>query len=140
MPKTPKTTAKNDTPSAPRTNPSVDPKTSTVNPSAPTVGTEAWGNTSDERKTMGKDQPADLSRRTSASAHSLNTNQPHARNAYRCADIAGVECGWETSGDSEDEVMRRVEEHWRQDHAGLADWSTATRNRVRDHIRHRKAA
>jgi hypothetical protein len=55
----PKSTTKNDTPDMPNRNPSVDPQTGTVNPSAPTVGTEQWGNTSDERRMLGDgDRPA----------------------------------------------------------------------------------
>jgi hypothetical protein len=54
----PKSTSKNDTPDVPATNSSVDPQTGTVNPSAPTVGTEQWGNTSDERRVLGHDRPA----------------------------------------------------------------------------------
>jgi len=176
MPKSPE---KNRIPAAPGTNPGVNPPTGAVNPSAPSVGTEQWGNTSDERRTLGQHDPADtragqmkgnpgdsrtaesmlaserattnkrperdsnladLSRRTSASAHSLNTSLGGHDLTFRCADLGNADCRWETSGDTEDEVMRRVEEHSRHNHRGMADWSEAMRNKVRDNIRRRQAA
>jgi predicted small metal-binding protein len=160
----PKSTDTNLNPNIPGTNPSVDPKTGAVNPSAPTVGTEQWGNTSDERRTLGQSaseqQPdtsnkrdgrapagrrpedtnqGDLSRRTSASAYSMNTSHGGADRTFRCADMGNADCRFETSGDTEDEVMRNVEEHWKRDH-GLSDWTGPMRSRVRDNIRHREAA
>ena len=173
----PKRTDKNLRPEIPGTNPSVNPKTGAINPSAPTVGTEQWGNTSDERRVLGENEPAetragqmngnpgddmtaasqraeqrattnkrrddtnqaDLSQRTSASAHSMNTSYGGAHRTFRCADAGNVDCRWETMADTEDEVMRHVEQHWRQEH-GLGDWTAAMRNRVRDNIRHRQAA
>jgi predicted small metal-binding protein len=175
----PKSTDQNSMPDMSRANPSVNPKTVAANPSAPTVGTEQRGNTSDERHVLGQNEPAetragqmkdnagdnmaaasqrqseratsnkrrddpgnnqaDLSRRTSASAHSMHNNQSAAEHTYRCADVGDPHCRWETSGDSEDEVMRRIEEHHRNDH-GMADWSRAMRNKVRDNIHRRNAA
>ena len=90
-------------------------------------------------KKMPDDNQADLSRRTSASAHSLHNNQNAAEDTYRCADVGDPDCRWEVSGDSEDEVMHQVEEHWRQDHGGMGDWGAVMRDRVHDSIR-RKAA
>jgi len=40
------------------TNPSVDPDTGEVNPSAPTVGTEGYGTTSDERRVLAPNHPS----------------------------------------------------------------------------------
>ena len=151
-----------------------------INPSAPTAGTEGWGQTSDERQTLSTNDPhdtragqmkgnpgdhmraasqreedratsnkrpnsdrdanqADLSRRTSASAYSMNTNHGGQDHTFRCADMGNSDCRWETSGSTEDDVMRRVEEHGRRDH-GMGDWTEAMRSRVRDVIRHRNAA
>ena len=177
MPK-PKSSDRHSMPDIPGTNPSVNPKTGAVNPSAPTVGTEQWGNTSDERRVLQPDQPAetragqmkgnpgdhmaaashreeqhatsnkrrddpgnepDLSRRTSASAHSMHSNQPTGKHTFRCADVGPAECTWEVAGENEDEVMRRVEEHAKHDH-GMKDWSDAMRNKVRDNIHRRQAA
>ena len=82
---------------------------------------------------------ADQSRLTSASAHSMNTSQGGGEHTFRCADVGNPDCLWETSGRSEDEVMRRVVEHARTDH-GMTDWSDAMRGKVRDNIHHRQAA
>ncbi len=154
----PKSTDKNTLPDMPGTNPSVNPQTGAINPSAPTVGTEQWGNTSDERRVLGEldpadtragqmkgnpddSNPADLSRLTSASAHSMNTSHGGSSDqTFRCAGVGNSDCRWETSGASEDEVMRRVEEHSRRDHAGMSDWSEAMRKKVRDNIHRREAA
>jgi predicted small metal-binding protein len=173
-----KSTDKNAMPDTPSTNPSVNPQTGAVNPSAPTVGTEQWGNTSDERRVLGQHEPAntrsgqmkgnpgdnmtaasqreeqrattnkrrddsnqaDLSSRTTASAHSMNTSHGGADRTFRCADVGNSDCQWETSGADEEEVMRHMEEHWRRDHAGMSDWTEAMRNKVRDSIHRREAA
>lgn len=39
-------------------NPSINPETGKVNPSAPTAGTEGWGNTADERETLSEVPPS----------------------------------------------------------------------------------
>ena len=176
----PKSTDKQLRPDIPGTNPSVNPQTGAINPSAPTVGTEGWGNTSDERRSLGQNRPedtragqmkgdpggdsmttasqreserastnkrphdrdsnqADLSRRTSASAYSMNTSHGGGDHTFRCADIGNTDCRWETSGRTEDEVVERVYEHGRQAH-GLTDWTEALRNRVRDNIHRREVA
>ncbi len=82
---------------------------------------------------------ADLSRRTSASAHSMNTSHGGKDHTFRCADVGNSNCRWETSGKTEEEVMEKVVEHARNDH-GMTDWTDAMHNRVRDAIHHRKAA
>lgn len=149
-----------------------------VNPSAPTVGTEGWGTTPDERRVLSPDDPqgtragqlkgnpgdnmtaasqreeasassnkgrsdgsnqADLSRRTSASTHSMNTSQGGTAHTYRCADAGNSDCRWETQGDTEDAVMQKVVEHQRDAH-GLSDWTDALRSRVRGSIHRREAA
>lgn len=178
MPKnTEKSTDKKTMPSTPGTNPNMQSHKGEINPSAPTVGTEQWGNTSDERRVLGQNESAatrkgqmkgnpgdhmtaashreheratsnkhrddpgnqpDLSRRTSASTHSMHNNQRASQHTFRCADVGPADCKWETSGENEDEVMRRVEEHAKHDH-GMKDWSDAMRNKVRDNI-HRRAA
>jgi len=176
----PKSTDKNSIPDMPGTNPSVNPQTGAINPSAPTVGTEGWGNTSDERHVLATNDPAatrtgqmkgkpgdkkaeatrlaserptsnkrrenapgndqaDLSRRTSGSAYSLNTSGAAADHAFRCADVGNADCRWETSGSTGDEVLRRAEEHGRRDH-GMTDWTEAMRTKVRDHTHRREAA
>lgn len=86
----------------------------------------------------GTDQ-ADLSRRTSASAHSMNVSHGGADHTFRCADMGNSDCRFETSANNEDEAVRRAEAHWKTQH-GIADWTEAMRNRVRDNIRRRQAA
>ena len=39
--------------------------------------------------------------------------------SLRCADLGDPNCTWESSGESEEELMRRAEEHGRQKH----NWS-----------------
>jgi len=35
---------------------------------------------------------------------------------FRCCDLEVKECKWQTNGNTEDEVMRRVEEHFHEKH------------------------
>lgn len=81
----------------------------------------------------------DLSHLTSGSAHSMTTCQPGADNTFRCADAGNPDCHWETNGATEDEIVKRAEEHWRKEH-GMADWTEAARSKARDAIKHRQAA
>ncbi len=136
-------------------NPSVNPETHTVNPSAPTTGTEGWGMTSDERRTLSGTEPsatqpgqvkgdpgtdqAEPSRRAGATATSMNvTHQGHDR-SFRCADVGNADCGWETTGMSDDEILGEVHRHGQSEH-GWNDWTDALRSRVRNAIRQRRAA
>lgn len=140
-------------------NPSVNPKTHAVNPSAPTTGTEGWGNTTDERQALSENPPsinregqtsrnvgdnnagdnqAELSRRTGASAAMNMTHEGHDR-TFRCADVGNADCRWETSGASEEQVLGAVHRHGQTEH-GWSDWTDALRKRVRDAIRERRAA
>jgi predicted small metal-binding protein len=88
-------------------------------------------------KNSGDDQ-ADLSRHTSASAHSMNTSHGGTDHTFRCADVGNSDCQWQTSGRTESEVMEKIVEHSR-DHHGMTDWTEAMRSRVRDSIRRRAA-
>jgi len=139
-------------------NPSVNPETHTVNPSAPTIGTEAWGKTTDERRTLSGTEPtarepgqvkanrgsdpgsdrAELSRRMGATATSMNISHEGHDRTYRCADTGNADCRWETSGTSDEEIMEQAREHARSQH-GWNDWTEALRTRVRDAIRERRA-
>lgn len=136
-------------------NPSVNPETHAVNPSAPTIGTEGWGTTTDERRTLSGTEPeatqpgqvrrdpgtdqAEPSRRAGAPATSTNvTHEGHDR-TFRCADAGNADCPWETSGASDAEIIEQAREHAQTVH-GWNDWTDALRNRVRDAIRERRAA
>ena len=136
-------------------NPSVNPKTHAVNPSAPTTGTEGWGNTADERRTLsenptsvskdgqtsrivGDDQP-EPSRRTGATAIPMNARHKAYDRTFRCADVGNADCRWETSGASDEEILGEAHRHGQTEH-GWEDWTDALRNRTRNAIRERRAA
>lgn len=136
-------------------NPSLNPKTGAVNPSAPTVGTEGWGNTRDERQSLSENPPsmaregqlhrepdsdrAEPSRDHGAHAGSMDVSHEGRDRTYRCADAGNADCRWETSGDTEEEVLQQVQQHGQTEH-GWHDWTEVMRNRVRDAIRERRAA
>jgi predicted small metal-binding protein len=94
--------------------------------------------TTNKRRSDDNNQ-ADLSRRTSASAHSMNTSQAGTAHSFRCADAGNSDCRWETAGDTQDEVMQKAVAHARDAH-GMTDWTDALRERVRDSIHRREAA
>ncbi len=136
-------------------NPSVNPKTHAVNPSAPTTGTEGWGNTTDERRTLsenppsaskdgqtsrtGGDNQAQISGHTGATEATMNvTHEGHDR-TFRCADVGNADCRWETSATSDEEILQQAREHGQSQH-GWKDWTDALRNRIRNAIRERRAA
>lgn len=143
------------TPEFTSVNPSVNPETHRVNPSAPTVGTEGWGNTTDERRTLSDTEPsavqpeqvkrepdsnqAELSRRKGATATSMNVTHGGHDRTFRCADAGNADCRWETSGTSDEEILQQAREHAQTEH-GWNDWTDALRQRVRDAIRERRAA
>ena len=115
------------TPESTGKNPSINPETGKVNPSAPTAGTEGWGNTRDERQTLRENPPsmsregqtsrardeardkqntgdnqAELSGRKVPTDTSMNvTHEGHDR-TYRCADVGNADCRWETSGTTDE--------------------------------------
>jgi predicted small metal-binding protein len=133
-------------------NPSINPETHAVNPSAPTIGTEGWGLATDERRALSGTEPeaaqpgqvkhdpgtnqTDLSRRTSSTGTSVNV--AHDR-TFRCADVGNADCRWETSGATDEEIIEQARDHAQTVH-GWNDWTEALRDRVRDAIRDRSAA
>ena len=132
--------------------PSVNPKTHAVNPSAPTTGTEGWGNTTDERAALSENPPSinrdgqtrktgDNQPQPSSSSTATSTNVPREGRyrIFRCADAGNADCKWETSATSDDEIMEQARMHAQTEH-GWNDWTDAMRNRVRDAIRERPAA
>jgi predicted small metal-binding protein len=131
-------------------NPSINPQTGAIDPSSPTAGTEGWGNTTDERKTLSENppsvarngqttgtEPAEASKVRGATAGS-NITQGTQRLTYRCADAGDANCRWETSGSSEDEMMEKALKHGQTEH-GWSDWTAAMSQKVRDAIRERAA-
>jgi predicted small metal-binding protein len=61
----------------------------------------------------------------------------HWRLTFRCCDLQIKECKWQTSGNTEDEVTRGVEEHFRDKHGFAFD--LATQSLVRRAIRRQAA-
>ena len=54
--------------------------------------------------------------------------------SFRCADMGNTSCSWETRGSSQDEVLRKAEQHGREKH-NITNMDDATRNKVRSNIR-----
>lgn len=52
---------------------------------------------------------------------------------FRCADVGFTGCNWETRGSSTDEVMRKAEQHGREQH-NLTSMDENTRNKVMSKI------
>jgi predicted small metal-binding protein len=65
-------------------------------------------------------------------ASERNTSQGNQKLNFRCADV-GVKCSWQTNGNSEEEVLRKVEQHGREAHNLNMD--EGTRSKVRNAIR-----
>lgn len=136
-------------------NPSINPQTGAVNPSAPTAGTEGWGNTRDERGALSENPPsvskdgqtspnvgtdqAGASRGSGATAASMEVTHGENDRTFRCADVGNADCRWETTGASEEHILGEVHRHGQTEH-GWKDWTEAQRKRVRDAIRERRAA
>lgn len=72
------------------------------------------------------------------SPNSGNINRPENNLSFRCADVGDKSCPWETSGRSEDEILRNTEQHAREKHG--MDWSDTIKDKVRGAIRGWKAA
>lgn len=56
---------------------------------------------------------------------------------FRCADVGPKNCDWQVSGNSEDEIMPKIEQHGREKHNMTVDEDT--KRKVRGAI-HRQAA
>ena len=56
---------------------------------------------------------------------------------FKCSDVGPKNCDWQVSGNSEQEIMPKIEQHGREKHGLEID--DYTRNRVRDAI-NRQAA
>jgi predicted small metal-binding protein len=69
-----------------------------------------------------------LSERQSGNQEKLN---------FRCADVGPKTCDWQVSGNSEEEIMPKIEQHGREKHNMTIDENT--KRKVRSAI-HRQAA
>ncbi len=74
------------TPSGPGTNPDVYPQGGGINPSAPSVGTEGWGTTSDERRVLTQSDPA----HTRAGQQKGNPGDKQAEGSQRASNKAST--------------------------------------------------
>lgn len=122
-----------------------------VNPSGPTTGTEGWGIGVGEANTTGVGQGS-LGKRpqhTEARRADDSGGPPGDRKGledagrggvtartFRCADMGNADCRWETSGQTEDELLPRIERHARESHGGFDE---KARRRVHDVLRERAA-
>ena len=132
-----------------------------INPSAPTSGTEGYGMQEGEFTNLSQpDQDSanpdakaagDL-RKTSyplPEGSELMENQsrqdalrenPDARQGkqFRCADVGHMSCNWSVVGENEEDVMRKAEQHGREAH-GISDVDEQTRKKIRGAIHDRAA-
>jgi predicted small metal-binding protein len=61
----------------------------------------------------------------------------HDKLNFRCSDVGPKNCDWQVSGNSEEEIMPKIEQHGREKHHMTIDENT--KQKVRGAI-HRKAA
>ena len=57
--------------------------------------------------------------------------------SFRCSDIGANNCDWQVSGNSEEDILPKVEQHAREKHHMTLD--DDTRRRVRSAIQRRAA-
>jgi predicted small metal-binding protein len=58
--------------------------------------------------------------------------------SFRCADAGVTNCTWSVTGESEDDIIRKAEQHARDAH-GMKSFDENTRRRVHEAIRDRAA-
>lgn len=68
----------------------------------------------------------------------MQTSQSERRGqesySFRCADVGFNECSWEAKGATPDEVLKKAEQHGREQHH-LTNIDEQTRSKVRSNIR-----
>ncbi len=138
----------------------------TINPSAPTTGTEGWANHAEPQaqqtsspNTQGPGDPRYPSYPTNeAAANPAAKDDPvrsgmdrkralednpnnRAGKSLRCADIGVENCSWSVTGTHEDEILGNARNHAR-DHHGISesDFDSKMSDRVRGAIRNRDKA
>lgn len=62
-----------------------------------------------------------------------NTGQANQNLNFRCSDVGPKSCSWQASGKSEDEILRKAEQHGREAHNLTMDENL--RSKVRNAIR-----
>ena len=90
-------------------------------------------------------KPSTSSQSGSSSGQSSHSGQSSGQSSggsgkfsFRCADAGHSNCNWQTRGNSEDEVLRNVEPHAKQQH-NISNFDDNTKNKVRSAIK-REAA
>jgi predicted small metal-binding protein len=70
---------------------------------------------------------------------SVSEQQPKSEGKvnFKCSDVGPKDCDWQVSGNSEQEIMPKIEQHGREKHNLTID--DQTRNKVRNAI-HKQAA
>jgi len=68
---------------------------------------------------------------------SKNPNERKDKLNFKCSDVGPKNCDWQVSGNSEEEIMPKIEQHGREKHNLTID--NDTRKKVRGAI-HSKAA
>jgi predicted small metal-binding protein len=64
-------------------------------------------------------------------------SQSQGKVNFKCSDVGPKECNWQVTGNSEQEIMPKIEQHGREKHNMTID--DQTRNKVRNAI-HKQAA
>jgi predicted small metal-binding protein len=132
-----------------------------INPSSPTSGTEGYGmqngefinakgpgpeashpdaeGAGDVRKTS-YPLPEGSNRMENQSREDALRDNPNNRQgkSFRCADVGVTSCNWSVVGQSDDEIMKKVEAHGREAH-GMTDIDDNTRNKIRGAIQNKAA-
>lgn len=105
----------------------------TVDPSAPTRGTES--------SDLGNNPPSAFEGDRSPRGRDLRSPAA-ARDSrelsFRCADLGRLNCNWELTGQSSAEMLPQIERHGREVHNLNVDENT--RSRILDAIHRRSAA
>lgn len=101
--------------------------------------TSSQGSSSSSHSESSRKPSSGSSSGSSSSSQSSGTGSSGSGNfSFRCKDAGHNECNWETRGHSEEEVLRNVEPHARQQH-NIQNFDESTKNKVRSAI-HRVAA
>jgi predicted small metal-binding protein len=68
---------------------------------------------------------------------SRNPQENKGKLNFKCSDVGPKNCDWQVSGNSEQEIMPKIEQHGREKHSMTID--EETRNKVRSSIRRQAA-
>jgi len=66
-----------------------------------------------------------------------STGQGNQKLNFRCSDVGPKTCNWQVSGNSEDEILPKIEQHGREAHNLTMDENT--RSKIRSAIRRQAA-